>query len=108
MYTCMCECATTGGCSELWEPLRHGGAALGPYYMFGNIGSNVCPVNSVKITDVPTCRAAAASMGLGYSGSGSYSSEPSGCEWYSGAIWLNLHATGAGSSVCKPLCAGAT
>ena len=77
-------------------------------YMFGADGSNGCPANSAKITDMPMCQDAAASI-LGVTSvttetDGRY---PSGCYSLSGSVYLNAHATGAGSSGSTPLCAGA-
>ncbi len=81
-------------------------------YVRGADGSNVCPANSAKITDAPTCVAAAASVGTTFKSTGTLADYPSGCYYYSplvgsSGVYLNTHATGAESSDSTPLCKGA-
>ena len=81
-------------------------------YVKGDDGSNVCPANSAKIWDEPTCVDAAASVGATFQSTGTYADYPSGCYYWSGTfnsggVYLNTHATGAADSGSTPLCAGA-
>ena len=85
-------------------------------YVLGADGSNVCPANSAKITDMPTCVAAAASVGVTFQSTETYADYPSGCYsrdydfdgvYLYSEVYLNPHATGAASSDSQPLCAGA-
>ncbi len=85
-------------------------------YVRGAQGTNVCPTNSAKISDVTTC-AAAASVDVTDVTTDAYAYYPSGCFLsgynrrghlgHSSSVYLNTHATGAASSDAKPLCAGA-
>jgi hypothetical protein len=105
-------------------------ARVGAAYIFGADGTNVCPANSAKIMDMPTCVAAAASVWetsvtpwasasvtpwqSASSPSGCFSYYPSCCyNSYSPdcckerGAYLNTHATGAAEDGSTPLCAGA-
>jgi hypothetical protein len=87
-------------------------AHVGAAYFLGDDGSNVCPANSAKIWDEPTCVAAAASVGTTFKSTGTLDDYPSGCYYYSpfmgsSGVYLNAHATGAESPDSTPLCAGA-
>ena len=80
-------------------------------YVKGDDGSNVCPANSAKIWDAPTCMAAAASVEATFQSTRTYADYPSGCYYHSPyvgrGVYLNADATGAESSGSTPLCAGA-
>jgi hypothetical protein len=89
-------------------------ARVGAAYVKGNDGSNVCPANSAKIWDEPTCVAAAASVGVTSVTTQTTTNYPSGCYSRDVAVsdgpsvtevYLNPHATGAESSDSTPLCA---
>jgi hypothetical protein len=70
--------------------------------------TNVCPAGSAKITDVTTCKAAAAFLGRMFSGFDFFSSPylPSGCylSYPDIATYLNGNATGAAAINAQPLC----
>ena len=82
-------------------------------FVKGDDGSNVCPANSAKIWDAPTCMAAAASVEATFQSTRTYADYPSGCYYFPGSffsssgVYLNADATGAESSGSTPLCAGA-
>ena len=77
-------------------------------YKLGADGANVCPSGTVKIPDVPTCKAAAASIGIAYFQGTNDAKWPTGCllSYFSakGDVYYNFHATGAGLSSYQPLC----
>ena len=75
-------------------------------YVLGTAKTNACPAGSAKITDVPTCQAAAAALVMTYAGSVSYSTSPSGCYLYLSAVRLNADPAGAAASGQQPLCTG--
>jgi hypothetical protein len=81
-------------------------------YVWGADGSNGCPANSAKITDMPTCEDAAASVGVTSVTTETNPSFPSGCyERTNGYgmdfVYLNAHANGRAVQGSKPLCKGA-
>ncbi len=72
--------------------------------------SSSCPTNYAKITDDPTCAAAAVSLEKTYQGARSDSTfnQPSGCYQFTAAIFLNTDPVGGtGAAGFKPVCAGA-
>ena len=78
-------------------------------YLYGNLGSNRCPPNSVKILTEAACRIATAAAGKSINEHTFVETvpyNPSGCNW-GGAYGMsfNTHAVGAGDSSRKPLCA---
>ena len=83
----------------------------GRAYVFGDTNSNSCPANYVRIVDQATCVSAALATGKTWGYNETRADRPMGCFWYTtGAqyqIYLNVHATGAGDAMVRPLCAGA-
>ncbi len=78
---------------------------------WGAANTNACPAGSYVIVDEAQCRAAAATAGKGWYGSGSYSNRPRGCSGATAgsvAVLFNTHPTGAANPYSQPLCAAGT
>jgi hypothetical protein len=76
-------------------------------YVLGAANTNACLAGYSKITDVPTCQAAAAAVGNPYGGAAAHISRPGGCFLDTGnpsKVDFNLNATGAAFAFAQPLC----
>ncbi len=76
-------------------------------YATNAANTNACPAGYSKITDVTTCRAAAAFLGTPFGSVFGSSSKPSGC--YLGTVnnptvYLNTDPTGAADADAQPIC----
>ena len=70
-------------------------------------GTNLCATGYSRISDEPTCQAAALSLGgYNYRGSVPRPAWTAGCllDAPNGDVWLNEDPTGAGNANFQPLC----
>ena len=75
-------------------------------YVLAPVNTNECAPFSTRITDVDVCRAAAPALGRTFSVSGTFVSAPRGCYVITttGAVWFNMHATGAAAADKQLVC----
>ncbi len=66
--------------------------------------TNTCPAGYSKITDVPTCQAAAKALAKTYAGSINQTTFPSGCYLASSGVYFNPNTAGAANLGAQPLC----
>ena len=85
--------------------MSHTPTCAGVPYVFGDAGSNSCPVLSTRIVNEAPCQIAATAVRQVY---GSFAADPmfpKGCHSYNGYVYYNLHPVGAGELSSKLLCA---
>ncbi len=74
-------------------------------YILAPFNTNECIAPSMRITDLATCRAAAAMLGRSVSGSGVFATAPRGCYCTASVyMYFNGHATGAAAADKQPVC----
>jgi hypothetical protein len=112
---CGCKGGYAAGLSVRSDPSSSYYVISGRNYVFGDLNSSKCPANYVPIVDQATCSSAAMDTGKLWGGNVTNAARPMGCFWYNTStatsttkqVFLNLHATGAGESNTRPLCASA-
>jgi hypothetical protein len=78
-------------------------------YAWGEDGSNQCPTSYYAIDTAAACESAATAVGKTFFGGVTYTYHPSGCYLYqfSGNLFFNADALGAGYRGTQLLCSGA-
>ncbi len=112
---CGCKGGYAAGLSVRSDPSSAYYLISGRNYVFGDLNSSKCPANYVPIVDQATCSSAAMATGKPWGDNVTNAARPMGCFWYNTStttsttkqVFLNLHATGAGESKTRPLCASA-